>query len=313
MRATNIVKLWAETFNLTHISEDAELVSNFKDLIALLARSNSTIADHITLVLDRGRPTQVPILFSVLPHPNPLNLCSIPPIEVAKQLCLINCRLNSTVKLSEFYNSGWTKGISPGLHKITTFTNKLTYWLATQVVEEENSKKRTKILRRIIKLSKALLELKNFNSLMAVYLTLNLSPIVRLKQTWKLLPRSLKAVLKTVEGTMSPLNNFNGYRVWTKGLVPPMIPCTEILLKDLLYQNESSPNFLDEEQMSINLQKLNSMGKIIRDFFFCVSETDYGFTMEPEIFDALVNCPTYTFEEVRQKSLTVEPPEDGPR
>eukprot|EP01126_Amoeba_proteus_P045022 TRINITY_DN5027_c0_g1_i8.p1 TRINITY_DN5027_c0_g1~~TRINITY_DN5027_c0_g1_i8.p1 ORF type:complete len:274 (+),score=48.30 TRINITY_DN5027_c0_g1_i8:1646-2467(+) len=112
MRAINIVKLWAETFNQTRVSEDLELVSKFKDLIALLARSNSTIADHISLVLDRGGPTQVPILFSVLPHPHPLSLCSFSPMDIAKQLCLINCRLNSTVKLKEFYDSGWTKGIS---------------------------------------------------------------------------------------------------------------------------------------------------------------------------------------------------------
>eukprot|EP01126_Amoeba_proteus_P045013 TRINITY_DN5027_c0_g1_i12.p1 TRINITY_DN5027_c0_g1~~TRINITY_DN5027_c0_g1_i12.p1 ORF type:complete len:127 (+),score=32.33 TRINITY_DN5027_c0_g1_i12:561-941(+) len=113
---------------------------------------------------------------------------------------------------------------SPGLLKITTFTDKLTYWLANQVVEEENFKKRTKILKRIIKLGKALLELKNFDSLMAVYLSLNLTPIVRLKHTWKALPRSLKTILKNVEGAMNPSTTFMATELGPKESLHPSYP-----------------------------------------------------------------------------------------
>lgn len=57
---------------------------------------------------------------------------------------------------------------------------------------------------------------------------------------------------------MNPYNNFVGYRTHIKSIRPPVIFCTgklatfltnvvEILLKDLLYQNEGSANFVDKE------------------------------------------------------------------
>ena len=107
---------------------------------------------------------------------------------------------------------------------MTNFTNSLTNWLAFEVVKEKNFKKRAKILGRIIKLGKHLIELKNFNSLMSVYLCLNLNCITRLKQTWKALPRKLKPILKNLE-MLNPYNNFTGYRLHIKDVRPPFVPC----------------------------------------------------------------------------------------
>jgi len=72
----------------------------------------------------------------------------------------------------------------------------------------------------------------------------------------KLLPKKILSTLKKIEQINSPLDNFGGYRAFVRGLQPPMIPCQEIVLKDLLYQTDYAGDFHEEHVNVINLLKL---------------------------------------------------------
>ena len=73
--------------------------------------------------------------------------------------------------------------------------------------------------------SQELLKLQNFNSLLAVYIALQIPHIKQLSQQWKNLSKKALSTLKQVESIMSPLNNFASYRAYTKSLQFPMVPC----------------------------------------------------------------------------------------
>jgi hypothetical protein len=60
----------------------------------------------------------------------------------------------SEVKLSEFFDAAWTVGKSPGIQKISSFTNALTYMLAGEIVSASKKEKRLKLLGKLIKLGK---------------------------------------------------------------------------------------------------------------------------------------------------------------
>lgn len=183
---------------------------------------------------------------------------------------------------------------------------------------------------------------------MAIYLCVHLNCVSRLKVTWKSLPRKYKPLLRQLD-LMSPYNNFMSYRTHIKTVRPPVILCTgksetisirfsstllEILLKDLLYQNEGSANFVDKDLRKctlcyihdnlhvelINLQKLNSMGNIMRHFFTAVkgvllvllfsdklSETEYPFPIQQSIYDTLLSIAAPTADELHDKSQACEP------
>lgn len=67
-------------------------------------------------------------------------------------------------------------------------------------------------------------------------------------------------------------NNYAAFRKVVKNLVPPLIPCQEIVLKDLLYTEESLPNLEDGK---VNLTKMASMGDWIKFFRNCQTKSHY--------------------------------------
>jgi hypothetical protein len=202
-------------------------------------------------------------------------LTDLPPLEVARQLTLIEQNIFLDIHLSEYYGAKWTKKEAPKIEEASLFSNKLSYWLAWLIVREDKIKMRVTHLTYVINLGKvwigkkgkkegkgerkrqreggdyvfglkpfsyvtflsllpslpnllqSLLDLCNFNSLMSVYLALSLTPITRLHNTWKQVPKSGLLIWKRIKDFMSPIGNFAQYREALKhrDRDQPMVPC----------------------------------------------------------------------------------------
>ena len=91
------------------------------------------------------------------------------------------------------------------------------HWIATEIVLTPGLKQRTAVLGRIIEICDRLLVLKNFCSIMAIYLALSMSCIERLFKTWKGLPSRHQSIWQKVSQLMDPAKNFKQYRkAWSE-------------------------------------------------------------------------------------------------
>lgn len=120
--------------------------------LSSIHRYDKFSSSHVTLIFEKLKRLPSPKIG--VPAPAHLMDLSIP--DLAKQLCLMDAKLASDVKLCEFFDSSWTVGKSPGIRKISEFTNTLTYALANDVLSANNKQKRIKTLGRILKLGKVL-------------------------------------------------------------------------------------------------------------------------------------------------------------
>jgi len=129
----------------------------------------------------------------------------------------------------------------------------------------------------------------NYQSLMTLFLALNMRSTGKLSQTWKGLKPKTYTMWKRICTLMSPKDNFNHYRDALKMVDLPFIPCQEIVLKDLLYHDEATPDFLEEGVW--NLKKLYVIGKNLDQFRRC-QEHPYLFTPLLELQEFLTQIRT---------------------
>eukprot|EP01127_Copromyxa_protea_P015711 TRINITY_DN4569_c0_g2_i1.p1 TRINITY_DN4569_c0_g2~~TRINITY_DN4569_c0_g2_i1.p1 ORF type:complete len:261 (-),score=36.77 TRINITY_DN4569_c0_g2_i1:43-825(-) len=218
-------------------------------------------------------------------------------LEVARQLCLIERDNFGKLSPQALHHSAWTKKNDTdepmAIHEIAHFANNLTRWLLYQVLQEKTIEERSKVLSHIIKIAGHLLSLNNFNSLLAFYLALENHVMQRLTSVWKLLSKKVMAIYNTFS-VMDPSKNFSKYRALVVNVHPPVIPCHEIVLKDLLYTTEVGDDFNDDQKTIINVHKLFNMGDLISKFLDSDS-MQYNFFFEYSIYTAIregvVYCP----------------------
>jgi hypothetical protein len=63
------------------------------------------------------------------------SLLSFHPVEVARQLCLIEQDQFCRIRIREYHHRGWAvPGRSPGVHAFITRFNDVSFWVASQVL-----------------------------------------------------------------------------------------------------------------------------------------------------------------------------------
>jgi hypothetical protein len=227
-------------------------------------------------------------------------LTDFEPLEIARQLSLIDFGLAQQVNLSEMLKAQWVDDGAPTLFAASKRVNDLTYWLALQVVSVPILKKRVKMITHIIKIAKHLLALNSLNSFMAVYLAFNLASTARLTNTWKNVPAKHFQVWKKISRTMSPMNNFGSYREHILTIQPPMVLCQEVLLKDLLYEEEGRPDFVADGIM--DMTKMDEIGRIIETFRQARSKP-YAVQPMPALMEYLRDIPSWDSAEAAAQKL----------
>jgi len=134
------------------------------------------------------------------------------------------------IPIAEFNKVRWTKNEAPRIEMSGLFANKVAYWLSLQIVAEAKMKDHLKLWAHVVQIGKHLLQLQNFNSLLAVYLALQNKQIKQMQVEWGSKTKKSLQALKQIESVMNPLNNFAAYRAYTKELHYPLIPCVGTLL-----------------------------------------------------------------------------------
>ncbi|RKO93727.1 ras guanine nucleotide exchange factor domain-containing protein, partial [Blyttiomyces helicus] len=136
---------------------------------------------------------------------------------VARQLDLLESEIFHAIKPRDLLQHIWSrrhKGRhAPSVAASIGHFNFISSWVTTQILLQKKLKTRAKVLGKFMKIAQILRNSNNYNTLMAVLAGINSAPILRLRQTRKLLQsrQSYRNYL-ALEKLMSSERSFGAYR-----------------------------------------------------------------------------------------------------
>ena len=150
--------------------------------------------------------------------------------DIAEQLCLVDSQLYQSIHPIEFLNYIWRKKgeedeyPTPMLDRFISRFDNESYWVATEICDAKDLKKRTQILTQFILVAKKCIDSNNFFSAFSLLGGLSMLPVERLKKTWKGLNNETKKAYEEVQKFCDPSKNMKNYRDKLGIALPPIVP-----------------------------------------------------------------------------------------
>ena len=194
------------------------------------------------------------------------------PLELARQLTIIESKLFCEIQPEELLALEWTKkaGKSVNVKAMSTLSNDLANLVIDTILHLEDVKRRAVVIKHWIKIASRCLELNNYDSLMAILASLNTSMVARLKKTWELVSIKTKARFDDLKLITDHARNYAVLRQRLQDHVAPCIPFVGMYLTDLTFVDAGNgatrqlPGECGEDGITvINFDKHMKVAKII--------------------------------------------------
>jgi len=285
LRIINFLKNWIER-NWIDFIEDNALGNTLQEFLNtdMMNSGNQTSAETLTRNLQKKRddpnkereaifstPPPKPILPNVKKSSassNSFGLMDFNAEEIARQLTLIEFNLYKAIKPWEFFNQSWTKKnkeqLSPNIIAMIKRFNRVSGWVATEIVKTDKLKDRIAVLGKFIEIGERCRFYNNFNALMAIVGGLGNSSIFRMKQTWAGLNNKQRELFEELKELMSRQQNFQKLRAHMKNVNPPLIPYLGIFLTDLTFIEDGNPDMIENGTL-INWVKRRRLAAVLKD------------------------------------------------
>ncbi|SPO24700.1 probable guanyl nucleotide exchange factor Sql2 [Ustilago trichophora] len=203
-----------------------------------------------------------------------INVLDFDPLELARQLTILDSKLYCAIQPEELLGSKFTKetraaGASEDVHvkSMSSMSTRITGWISECILGEADARKRTQLLKFFIKLGDRCEQLNNFHTLMAIQCALNSSTIARLKKTWDGLPTKYRGMMDQQRRAVEHTRNYAGYRARLRNTTPPAIPFLGLFLTDLTFCHEGNaatrPCPSNPEKKLLNFDKYIKISRIV--------------------------------------------------
>uniref|UniRef100_A0A6A7FVZ9 Rap guanine nucleotide exchange factor 2-like n=2 Tax=Hirondellea gigas TaxID=1518452 RepID=A0A6A7FVZ9_9CRUS len=188
-------------------------------------------------------------------------------VEVAIQLTLEDFAIFRQIEPTEYIDYLFelkSKYGTPALSQFAELVNREMFWVVTEVCTEHNVVKRSKIIKRFIKIARICKECKNFNSMFAILSGLGHRSVSRLRSSWEKLHVKHHRLFIELQDLMDPSRNMSKYRnlIHDDAIEPPCIPFYPVVAKDLRFAHDGNEESTKE---LINFETLRMISRYIRD------------------------------------------------
>lgn len=200
-----------------------------------------------------------------------LKLLNIEPYIFATQLTIMEHELYLRISMFECLDRAWgnkygNMGGSVNISKFIMNANQLTNYVSYTIVKQRDIKKRSRYIQYFISVAQHCKELNNYSSMTAIISALYSSPIYRLKNTWKTIPRNYTKILSALNNLMDSKKNFSNYRAQLRGMKDiACVPFFGIYLSDLTFIVAGNSDYLHRNKDIINFSKRIKIVDIIEE------------------------------------------------
>uniref|UniRef100_A0A3Q2Q1M5 RAS guanyl releasing protein 2 n=1 Tax=Fundulus heteroclitus TaxID=8078 RepID=A0A3Q2Q1M5_FUNHE len=195
---------------------------------------------------------------------------------------------------------------NPILERFITLFNSVSQWIQLMVLSKPTAPQRAAVVSHFIRVAQKLLQLQNFNTLMAVVGGLSNSSISRLKDTQSHISAETNKVL-LIE-LVTSCGNYSQYRKRFSECSGFRFPILGVHLKDLIAVHVALPDWVDKEKTRVNLAKTQQLYAILQELAL-IQTTPPSVDSNTDLLNLLtVSLDQYhTEEEIYQMSLQREP------
>jgi son of sevenless-like protein len=190
-------------------------------------------------------------------------------------------RVESRECINDNFNQKRIVKYAPNISRIIDNFNNTSRWVVVTILNEEDPERRLQLLKHCIDISAELIEIHNFQTVMALGASFNANALFRLEQLWSQLDEEYIDKLEYLRELLDPGKKFRNLReASSEPDASPCIPYIGILLSDLSAVETVYDEKVNENLININKKRLST--KVMR-----VIQTYQSYRFTFERFDFL--------------------------
>jgi len=323
IKLLNLLRYWLREFFYDFDNDDLEHIQKWTSRI--LATGDDTTSKCVKSVLREmslirsGRRHRVASKIFPCDYPDslyneqktPETIFDVRSEEIARQMCLIDHEIFSSVRPHEFLGQSWKKknckDEAPNIFRLIEHFNQVSSWCQAMILSQRSLRRRAYVLGRLLKICFYLDRFENLNSFCAIMSGIRANPIFRLKKTFSSLKPKHAKMLSKFQDMLKTDRNHKNLRKRMAILVEPGIPHIGLLLQDILSIDTGNNNSKEEK---INFSKYTLLNDRID---WCLQFQGYPFHFRrlERVQEELRRC----YHEIPNEflynlSLLLEPRED---